>query len=215
MPVRLRPVRRGSERLGRCLEADLPMDGSEMWKSVDSANAWASSPFPRHSRSSLANSADRLMTHHTISFEGSTIFMAAGALMGIRVGCSLLDRGDRLFRNSPADLGIPGHLALLDPEKTSFSDHLRRLDALARRGHDGHLGTDGLRAAVEDHRPLVRRNDLDLWNPSRSRKIRFGPRRAADVVVSGGRARFRRGVRVFRLFSSSTSVGGWASSPFC
>jgi OPT family oligopeptide transporter len=34
--------------------------------------------------------ADKLMTHYTISFEGSTIFMAAGALMGIRVGCSLL-----------------------------------------------------------------------------------------------------------------------------
>jgi OPT family oligopeptide transporter len=33
---------------------------------------------------------DRLMTHYTISFEGSTIFMAAGALMGIRVGVSLL-----------------------------------------------------------------------------------------------------------------------------
>jgi uncharacterized oligopeptide transporter (OPT) family protein len=32
----------------------------------------------------------RLMTHNTISFQGSTIFMAAGALMGIRVGVSLL-----------------------------------------------------------------------------------------------------------------------------
>jgi OPT family oligopeptide transporter len=31
----------------------------------------------------------RLMTHHTMSFEGSTMFLAAGALMGIRVGCSL------------------------------------------------------------------------------------------------------------------------------
>jgi OPT family oligopeptide transporter len=34
--------------------------------------------------------AKRLMTHQTISFEGSTIFLAAGALMGIRVGVSLL-----------------------------------------------------------------------------------------------------------------------------
>ncbi len=32
----------------------------------------------------------KLMTNCTISFEGSTIFMAAGALMGIRVGCSML-----------------------------------------------------------------------------------------------------------------------------
>jgi uncharacterized oligopeptide transporter (OPT) family protein len=58
----------------------------------------------------------RLMTHNTISFEGSTIFMAAGVLMGIRVGCSLLVGAIVFFGIMPPILESQG-IIHIDPDK--------------------------------------------------------------------------------------------------
>jgi uncharacterized oligopeptide transporter (OPT) family protein len=61
----------------------------EKLKNVDMGKSLGEWAFPDTFPLFPGDFGRRLMTHQTISFEGSTIFMAAGALMGIRVGWSL------------------------------------------------------------------------------------------------------------------------------
>ena len=147
-----------AEHVGGRLGANLRSGWAASSATWSWGNGWASTPFPRRFRFSPASSADKLMKHQTISFEGSTIFLAAGALMGIRVGCSLLDRGDRLFRHPAADAGTHRHHSYSIPIKLPFANISAGWTLWPAVAMMVASGPDRLRAAMEDHRPLVRAN---------------------------------------------------------